>query len=479
MVRIELAGQSARDDSNVSGNPSRLVNLFREVMVPGGRAQYALRSVPGMATFATTGRVFPRALAKYNSVALAICGGHLFQIDELGEVQDLGTLNGDEASGIDRVGDYAVIVADGMYYTLMGEVLTAQATGAISAAGSVTSLGNYALISEAGGRIVQWSDLADPTTMSGLNFKSAEITVESITRLMVAGDVLFVFKPTGFERWGVTGLAGPDAFARISGSQIDVGLAGYSLITNMPGGLAFVGNDGRFHLWGEGLQPVSTPPVEYAIEHSTPASVFYYSLRGHGFVCLTFTDREAWCFDLATGEWHERRQGEGPWTARLAAQVWGKWNVIGETGLISQATGLCADFGQPMPRIATGRPIENGGMRFKLALVEAFTRTGLDRQTSSDSYYVLAAGDAALSNDDIRLIGDSGWDSGPASVELRTSRDGLAFGDWKARGVGEKGNFRTRLAWRSLGQFRTAVLEFRLTTALDIPLMAAVEVEAA
>ena len=103
---------------------------------------------------------------------------------------------------------------------------------------------------------------------------------DPIIHLIAFKDALYVFKATGFERWAVTGLAGPDAFQRIGGAQEEPGLAAYGLIVTFPNGLSYVGSDGRVYVFGVG--PISTPPVEVAIERLRPNRMFTMNSGGMG-----------------------------------------------------------------------------------------------------------------------------------------------------------------------------------------------------
>lgn len=79
MPKVEFAGQSARDADNPAGNPSRLVNAYREPMVPGGRSGGVLRAVPGMADFAEVNAVFVRAMSEFSGAIMAIVGESLYR----------------------------------------------------------------------------------------------------------------------------------------------------------------------------------------------------------------------------------------------------------------------------------------------------------------------------------------------------------------------------------------------------------------
>lgn len=447
MAKVEFVGQSARDADNVTANPSRLVNGYREPMIPGGRAGSVLRAVPGMSELASVNSVFTRAMLAWGGTIAAIVGRNLYQITSAGAVTLIGDVQAtDNIAGLAESTGDLVAVGGGKYWRWDGVTLTSPTTGAVTAPASVAYLGGYVIVSETDGRVFAWSGLADPATFGGLDFASAEITPDPIIRIVSFKDALFIFKASGFERWAVTGLAGPDAFQRIGGAQEEPGLAGYNLVTTFPNGLAFVGSDGRVHV--SGIGPISTPPVEVAIERLRPQRMFYYEQRGHGFICLTFRDAAAWCYDVATGEWHEREQDGGAWLAAASVKLGASWYVGTEAGQVALLSNDCRDFGSPMVRRYVSRTLDPGA-RFNVSKIEAYPRIAGDIQ-----------GDGDLSE---------------AKVTLRTSRDGVQFGPPKDRGVGDVGQYQTRLTWRALGQFRTATIELSQSSAKDVPLLAEID----
>ena len=448
-MKLEFVGQSSRDPDNVTGNPSRLINGYREPMLPGGKAANVLRAVPGMADFATVGDVFTRALLPYDGNVVAIVGRNLHQIGADGSVALVGDVEAtDEIAGLAEASGYAVAVGGRKFWHWNGTTLTTVSTGAVTDAGSVAYLGGYALVHEYGARDFAWSDLADPTTWPGLNFASAEISPDPIIRLVTFKDALYIFKASGFERWAVTGLPGARAFQRIGGAQEEPGLAAYGLVTTFPNGMAFVGSDGRVYV--SGIGPISTPPVEVALERLGPERLFFYEQRGHGFICIAFRDCPAWCYDTATGEWHERAQNGGPWQAKASVKLAGDWLVGTDAGQIAKLTPICRDFGQTMVRRYVSRTLDPL-RRVRISMIEAYPRIAGDVQSAGD-----------LSE---------------AKVSLRTSRDGVEFGAPKDRGVGSVGAYATRLVWRELGQFRQATVELSQSSDVDVPLLAELNVE--
>lgn len=445
-MKAEFVGPSARDDKFPTGGTSRLINGYREPMVPGGRAPHVLRAVPGMQSFASIPAVFARAAVLYDNKITTVVAGRLWSISADGALVNIGDVQAaDDIVSIAVSTGIACVVSNRKYWTWNGTTLANPTTGAVTDAGSVAQLGNYVLVSEFNGRRIAWSNLAAPGTFGGLNFKSAEITAEPIIRLVTFKDALFVFKAGGYETWTVTGLSGPDAFARIDGAQGEPGLLAYNLVTTFPNGMAWVGTDGRLHVLGVG--PISTPPLEVAIETLGPKRLFFYEQRGHGFICLTFEDAPAWCYDTATGEWHERDQNGGPWLATLSVKMGPDWYLGTDVGRFAKLGASCTDFGRPMVRRYVSNTIETDE-RFVIDAVEAFPR-----------------------------LGDVQGDGTPAKITLKMSRDaGMTWGTAKDRDVGTTGAWENRLVWRGLGQFRRATLEVSQTGPVDIPMLSTLDV---
>lgn len=451
MPRLEFVGSSARDQLNAKANPSRLVNGYREPMMPGGKGQHVLRSVPGMARIAQLPGVFMRDMTLFQGDIFAACGGNLFSVADGGSSVTVGAMEDSDQTSMAENNGTLCIAAGGVYRTSDGTTVSAPvATGAVTNAGSVAYLGGYTLVFEQDGRKVQWSGLVAPTSFNGTHFASAEITADPIVRGIVFKDAVYIFKASGFERWGVTGLAGAGAFARIDGAQAEPGLAGFNLITQYPNGFAYVGTDGKVYALAGGLTPISTPPVEVALTENTAVKLFYYERRGHGFICLIFSDAMAWCYDIATGEWHERGENELPWSARGSVKMGDGWYVGTDAGKVALLSPVCTDFGEPLIRRYVSYTLSQSE-QFSVSKIEAFPRVGLDVQATSDM--------------------------SAAKVTLRTSRDGFTWSADKDRSVGDTGKYLTRLTWRRLGLFRDATVELSLSCEADLPLLAELDVE--
>lgn len=439
-MRLEFTGQSSRDSDNPQANSSRLVNCYREIVQTGGKSQFSIKSVLGLTTFAQMTGVFIRALEEVGGFLYAAVGGSFYKISSNGSVTNLGAAtDGAQATISGNNGDVTLVI-DGQYWLWDGATLSNPTAGAFTSFGSVDYLGNYTMLTELDGIRFQWSDVADASTLPGLNFSSADGRDDKIVRGMTIGGVYYVFKETSHEIWYQTGEAGASAFDRQVGGVIDVGLKAHDLIAKIPGGGAFfVGSDGKVRVIGI-PQPISIPPVETAIQGCEPTHCLTYEDEGHTFCAIIFRDCPAWVFDLSSGEWHERAQGAtlDPWGAAVSAKLGNAWYVGRSGGEILTFGRTNTDAGIPLVRVLRSRTLSGDGKRFTVSLVELFAKIGY----------------------------------AAATVEMFVSKDnGNTWGDPKPRAwaVGEYGK---RLVWRALGQFRQITVEFRMSDPVDVPINA-------
>lgn len=461
MPAIEFVSQSATDPSNPTATAERLVNLYPEPMPPGAPARFALKPVPGSAAFATLPAVFVRALVNapvYDddstpSDRLVIANdGRLISLDRSGVQTVLGAIPEDENTAISTNNGKITVTAGGRYFVWTGTALNEVTSGPFTRFGWVEYLGNRTILAERNGRKIAWSDLADPETVPGLNFATAENRDDVVLRPMSIAGNLWIFSTTSIEIWGLTGGSGAAAIARI-GPVIETGLKSANLAAKTPNGAFFIGADNIAYLTGGAaqLQPISTPAVNEVLAIETPTHCHFHEWRGHGFCVIRFSNRPAMCFDLATGVWHERAEGEsGAWGATCAAQVYGGLFFGGYSGAVRKAVPTQQDAGGHLVRRAVSKPMRNGRARFKIPMIELLGRVGQS---------------------------DIGRD---ASIMMRLSRDGgRTWGTWRTRSFGGLGDYAARAVFRSNGQARDLVLEVAITDPAVLTLWSSAEVQIA
>ena len=445
MAVVEWVGQSAQDQDNIAADPSRLINLYRE---RAGDGVAWLKSVPGAEVVAELTGIFVTAMGNVDGRLYVVCGGNLWRVAENGSTFLIGAVDHGPATIAGNNG--RVCVQAGTRYFVHdpedGTLIEPQ-PGAFDDFGSVEYFENYSVLTQADGRMFQWSDLAEPGDLPGLNFSTADGRDDKLVRAFALHGMLYLFKSLSHELWANTGEAGADAFQRVVGGVKDVGLRGHGLICRFPGGAFMVGSDNRAHMVGPGvLQPVSTPSVETAIKESDPRHCVFYEDEGHSFCAITFSDRPAWVYDIATGEWHERARGvrHEPWLVSTSARLGRKWVVGNDFGEVMALGSVNFDGGMPLVREAVSRTLYLDGRRTILRELEMFPRRGF------------AAGD----------------------VTMAISRDGgITWSPWKSRPISVQGEYGRRLIWRGLGQARSITVKIRLTDMLDAPISSQARVE--
>lgn len=422
MAVIEFAGPSSADPDNGWANTARLLNCYRE---PVGDGNFVVKPVPGLDLFSENTDGLFRAMEKVDGTLYVVQGGKLFEVDDEGSQTELGDIPDSEDTSISGNNGKVTISAAGRYLVWDGEDLTEPETGAFSYFQDVTFFGQLTVLIE-NARRVQWSDVADPTTLDGLSFATTESRDDNNLRVMPIGAALWIFKETSIERWQQNGAD----IQAIPGSTIDTGLLSRNLLAPTPNGAFFVGNDGKPYLVQSGsLNPLPSVAVETSIASEDPISCQYYQDEGREVCVITFTSRPAWCFDLTTGEWHERPD----FFIKGSAKAYGKWFVGRDALGVYEVGSYWTDFDPDYNLVCQmiGRTIENGGEWFTVSKTHLHASVGTIRRDDSTSTET------------------------EAKVALRYSTDkGFTWSSRKERSLGAIGQYDRQISWRTLGRFK-------------------------
>lgn len=450
-VRLEFVAQSARDPAHVQGTTERLINLYAEPQGPEAAGRWALKAVPGLRSWATLPGLFVRALAEIDGRLFGVIGGRAYEISAAGVATDLGAVADSEVTFISGNRGAVTIAAGGRYYVIDDDGLSEPGLTAVTDVGSVEFLAGRTIIAERGGRLLQWSDIGEPHTFNGLNVATAELSDETVLRLLAVSGNLMVFKDHSTEVWAPTGAGGADAFSPIPGMLLERGILGPTLAVKIPDGVFFVGDDGVCYLaTGAQFQPVSTPAINIAIRQTTPSHVAYYEHEGHRFCVVRFpvqSGKPALVCDLATQLWHERASGSGAWLVTHTARAFGSWRAGATGGAVAElAAQHFDDLGEPLRRVAVSRTLRlpRGLVVSEVALSGKIGQADIGRE---------------------------------ARAMVRASRDGgQTWGMERTVGMGPLGVYDRRARLGSWGTARTMTFEVALTDPADLTLDSAAEV---
>ena len=431
---FDFFGQSQQDSDNIQANTARLFNCY---LSDAGDGKAVMKSCLGMATFATLTGIACRAMERVDGIIYAVHGGRLWRVSQAGAATNLGAIADSAETTISGNNGKVTICAGGRYYVWDGATLTEPTTGAFANFGSVTFLGQLTVLTEANGRRVQWSEVADPETLNGLSFATTETRDDDNVRAMVFGSELWIFKTRSIERWAQDG-AGLYA---IPGAVMGRGIKAFGLLTEMDEGGFFIGSDNRAYIVGQGgaMQVVSNAAVQTSIKQDDPQTCFYYQDEGAEFCVITFLNRPAWCFDMSIGAWHERGEAEyGAWTATQAVSAYNNFYVGTTLGAVNILRRNNVDTTGPMIRRAVGRTLDSNGQDFTVSLLQ--------------------------------IRGRAGFTSNPTMM-LRVSRDrGATWGAPREVSMGAIGQTDARAIWRMLGRGEYFTPEISMSDPRECPI---------
>lgn len=482
MPVVEFVGQSVQDSGNVSANPARLINCYREVVPGQGKTQYVLQSVLGMTLLDDIGAAAARATGSGNGKNWVVGDGKLFEVAQAGTLTERGAVADDVNTTISGNYGNVTIVSGNNYYVWNGSTITQPTTKTFTNVISHCYAGGYTVLLQKDGKQFQWSDLGDATTLDALNFASADKSDDNLLRGFEVQGSLVLMCERSTEFWQITGLPDTEAFSFVTSTNR--GLRAHNLVTQFDDTLFWVANDDNVYIGvGPGAVDITTPAINTALTVNDPTHCFFYEDRGHKFCVIRFSDRPAWVFDVKMREWHERAEGagDGPW--RAVASVEGdSWQVFNTVGEVYSLSRVNKDLNSLLRRIAISSPLYLAARRFRVPMFEVLARVG--EEILDDALdFALDAGDGfALDAGDGFVLSMGGQPAGEraAEITLSTSRDGgRTWGKPKPRSMGLNGDTEQRMVWRGLGQYRQLVIMLLITEPKDFQINSTAVLEVA
>jgi hypothetical protein len=460
-MKIPFATQSYQARS-LPLSAQRVVNLFAEAAPQDARSPVVLYGTPGLTLFGTIGTGPIRGLHVMGTTLYAVSGDQLFSVSSSGTGTLLGNLAGRaRTSGpVDMAdnGRQLVVVNDGRGTVYDGTILEAITDPDFPRASSVSYVDGYFLFTRRDSG--QWfiSNLLEATAYDALDFATAETYPDNLVRVFTDHREVWLFGVKSIEVWSNTG--GADfPFQRISGAVLERGCAAAGSVAKMDNSVFWLGDDGIVYR-AAGYQPqrVSTHAIEHAIEgYATLADAlaFTYSQEGHSFYVLTFPDAATWVYDASTQLWHEResRDSEGRGLARWRVNAYAdayNQHVVGDyqTGQLytldldePTENGLC------IRREAVSAPVAATGQRLKMARLELELETGVGRTT--------------------------GFGATPQAMIQFSDDGGRTWSNERWATLGRIGQYRRRVRWYRMGQFRERYLRLTLADPVKVALIGA------
>lgn len=320
--------------------------------------------------------------------------------------------------------------------------------------------------------VSDWNNL----TVNPLSFATSEGNPDTINAIQVMDRLAYIFNEKSIEVFSNTGNA-DFPLERVSGGFISVGnLAEYSP-ARLSGTLFWLGRDenGQGSVYAmSGLTPqrISTHAVEQAIsKYANPEKAigYCYQREGHGFYVLNFAEG-SWCYDMATGLWHERAYTDedgdllrhrtngvafrGTQTDGVTSQYFNKF-VCGDfenNKIYLLEQGHFMDDEAPLTRMRTAPHVSSGGYNVfhKRFTLDMETGIGLDGDVQGSDPQVMLS----FSDDGGHTWKGESWVSA-------------------GKKIGGLGNYLKRVFWTRLGKSRDRVYKIKITDPVDVTIIGA------
>jgi hypothetical protein len=453
MPRIPFALQSYQHPE-MPLSAQRVLNMYAEAQPQDAKARTPLLFTPGLTTFATCGDGPIRGMRFYQDRLIVVSGGQVWQVTRDGTANALGSAPGSGPVRMDDNGDWLAIVdAPSSELRLLrletvSTVIDTDFPGAVD----VGTVGGYFAYISADRKNWFLSDLEDPTNYDALAFASAEARPDPLVALAIVGLNVWLLGTKTVEVWDNTG-RNTFPFERAPGGVIQRGCQAQFSVQVLASRVHWLGDDGVvYRAANSQLERISTHALEQSwalLGDLSTAEATVYESGGHQFYALTIGGR-TFVYDGATGLWHERQsRGQTRWRVGNVAQGWNAALYAGDfvNGMVWRLDpDARTDGGDAIEREAVGAPLHGDGARMTMSRVTLEMNTGRAPVT--------------------------GQGSTPQAMLDWSDDGGRTWSNEHWRNIGAIGNYRRRVEWRRLGQFRERSLRLRITDPIATAVLA-------
>jgi hypothetical protein len=451
-MRIPLTG-GAYAAKSVIADAQRCVNLYAEQNPQDAAAPFTYYPTPGL-TLVSSPPVAGESRCIYtatNGKRFDVVGTDVYYVDASNVYTKIGVLS--TQSGVVSMADNgaSVFLVDGsaIGYTinLENNVFTVCNDSAFYGSDRVEYVDGYFVFNQPKTQHFYISKFND-ITFDSLDIASKSTYADNLVTLAVMHREIWLFGELTTEVWYNTG-ASDFTFGRMPGVFIEHGCAAKHSVAKIDLALFWLSKD----LQGQGCvfagrnyaaERVSTHALEQEFltySRIDDAIGFSYLQGGHAFYVLTFpTANKTWCFDTATGQWHQR-------------------GYLEADGSISRHRMNCYSFNGGQNLVGDW---ETGGV---YALdPNAYTDNGNPILCLRSFPHISGAdGNRVLFRQfiaDMEVGNGLPDDSAGPEVRLRWSDDrGRSWGNAVTNSLGKVGEYLTSIQWQRLGYARDRVFE--------------------
>lgn len=452
MTQIKIVGPSYQLRVR-KADVQRSVNLEPSIVESGsGKAPSILQSTAGLALFGNAGAPIRGMFTTKNGRLYVVAGSALKEVSAAAAFTGRGTLSTSSGAVGMSQNLNQLIVTDGVngYVSLFATNAFAPIGGA-GWLGSrrVTVLDGRAVFIKPGSQMFYLSAVDDATVLDVLEFASAESSPDNLVVPIADHGQLFLLGTSSGEVWDNVG--GTDfPFARNNGARIETGCEAPFSAQKLDNTIFWLGADenGGGIVWKfSGYTPtrISTQAIEEVLQSIPDRSesiAYVYQQAGHTYYCLQVPGLDTtWCYDVASGAWHERAELVGgeyeQHRAQFHAYAFGKHLVGGADGKIYEY----------LPTANT-----NAG--------DVLVRDRISPHNAVPNYAMIGFNSLQVDCP----VGLAKPDGSAPYMMMRYSDDGgESWGNWRTASIGAAGRRLTRAMFRRLGQGRDRVWQLRCT----------------
>jgi len=440
-IDIPLADHSYQSRS-LPASAQRLVNMYAVQNPPKSKSEISLYPLPGLKLFGTGGSGPCRGITKQGPHLFAVQGEELWRFEKSGTAVLLGSIQGSQPVRMTSNFSQVAIATTTLLYVWDGTSLLNIAT--LSDLNGAAYADGYGIFTTEGDEKFFITSLDDFTTISALDFSSADALPDQLVGCIVDHRELWLMGRESIEIWYNSGNAA-FPYRRAPSGFVERGCISPGSIAKTQHSVFWLGDDLRvYRSQGYNPIPISTEGIDELVRAQNDVNTceaFTYNQGGHSFYVLNFSHLSI-SFDATTGRWQERASWQQP-----------RWR--GQFGISYELKVIVGDYA-------------NGNL-YELDL-DTFDDNGVVPERLID-LPPLFAGERRLSvhevlldaESGVGLDGDSSAYGASPEVSLTFSDDGgRTFDTPRQIELGGLGDYSYRPRWHRCGMFRSPAPRFRI-----------------
>lgn len=410
------------------------------------KSQYILEGWVGQKLFGSApGK--NRGIFEHQDIVYKVSGTTLYQVDSAGIHTAIGTIPGNGRCRFAPIVSNVVIVSGGFVYYWNGTVLAPVLDSDLEQPNAAAHLNSQIIYDGDDGRFVT-SDVGDATTISGLNYASAESAADDLLRVYVFDQTAYMLGTKTIEPWWNSGVGSPP-FDRIESGIMSIGLGALDSVSNDDNYMYLLGDDNKvYRIKGSSFQKIANLPTTRALELQliiSDAIGWNMSLQGQNFYVLALPTMNKTMVFPEDGDMFEWSSGVNGGRNNADGYVYAfRKHLVADyrNGNIYELDfETYTENGAPIIRTRIAGPLHSGlfgkpGKDFEFNRFELIMETG------------------------VGIIDGQGSD--PVVMLKISYDDGKTFQDIGQGQIGKMGIF-TKVEWFELGTCASAILEISIS----------------